>query len=142
VGDLRGPAIDLRMMSYSFVILEEQGVQCEFAIDDVYWDAGVVSAASDEIIGRRASLSPNAPNPFNAMTVIRFELSETSPYVLTVFNSAGRHVKRFAGVGTAGQNTIRWNGRDDSGAEVASGVYSYRLEARGIAESRKMTLVK
>ena len=40
VSDIRGTAMDLRMLSYAFVILEENGAACEFALDDIYWDGG------------------------------------------------------------------------------------------------------
>ena len=63
VSDIRGTAIDLRMLSYAFVILEEQGTACEFALDDIYWDGGVVSGVEDGEVasGRRLQLLPNAP---------------------------------------------------------------------------------
>ena len=47
VSDIRGTAMDLRMLSYSFVILEENGTACEFALDDIYWDAGVGTGVED-----------------------------------------------------------------------------------------------
>ncbi|MFN2370991.1 MAG: thiol oxidoreductase, partial [Candidatus Krumholzibacteriia bacterium] len=47
VADIRGTAMDLRMLSYAFVILEENGTACEFALDDIYWDAGVVAGVGD-----------------------------------------------------------------------------------------------
>jgi len=43
VSDLRGPAIDLRMLSYEFVILEENGTACQLAVDDIYWEAGSIA---------------------------------------------------------------------------------------------------
>ena len=52
VSDLRGTAIDLRMLSYEFVILEENGTACEFALDDIYWEGGTIVGVGDA--GRRA----------------------------------------------------------------------------------------
>ena len=71
VSDLRGTAIDLRMLSYAFVILEEQGIACEFALDDIYWDGGTpvaVGDPGDARAGRHAARhrcrtrSPRAPS--------------------------------------------------------------------------------
>ncbi|MBC8426236.1 glycoside hydrolase family 16 protein, partial [bacterium] len=78
VSDLRGTAIDLRMLSYSFVILEEHGAACEFALDDIYWDGGSSTGVGDHngVSGRRVNLHANAPNPFNARTELRFDLPE------------------------------------------------------------------
>jgi len=140
VADIRGIAIDLRMMGYSFVILEEQGTPCEFAIDDIWWDANLATAVEDR--PRPAQLQEAAPNPFNARTTLRFELETGSPYALTIHDAAGRVVRKFAGVGVAGRNRIQWDGRDDAGHAVASGVYSYRLDAGGEAQAKKMVLVK
>lgn len=144
VADIRGTAIDLRMLSYSFVILEENGTACEFALDDIYWDAGVVSAVGDgeATPGRKLALLPNTPNPFNAKTEIRFDLPLGGTYDIEIFDVAGRRVRTFAGVGSSGLNTVQWDGRDDGGANVGSGVYYYRLRTDGGVESRKMVLVK
>lgn len=141
IADIRGQYIDLRMMGYSFVILEEQGVPCEFAIDDIYWDANLATAV-DTPASRTSRLEAAAPNPFNARTTLAFELGIGASYQLTIHDAAGRVVRTFEGLGQAGRNAIHWNGRDDQGREVASGVYSYRLEAGGETQARKMVLVK
>ena len=141
--DIRGTAMDLRMLSYSFVILEENGTACSFALDDIYWDAGVVSGVDDgEVAGRRVRLLANVPNPFNARTDLRFELPAGGTFEVVVYDVAGRRVKTFSGVGIAGVNTLSWDGRDDSGANMSSGVYYYRLRSGDGAEVQKMVMVK
>ncbi len=144
VADLRGTAIDLRMLSYEFVILEEHGAACEFALDDIYWDGGEETAVGDEgdVSVRRPALHANVPNPFNARTEIRFELPAGGMYDLAIYDVAGRHVAGFAGVGAAGANTLLWDGCDDRGAALGSGLYYYRLETADGSASRKMMLVK
>ncbi len=143
VSDIRGTAIDLRMLSYGFVILERNGTPAEFAIDDVYWDAGAVTAVDGVASPRRVQLLPNAPNPFNARTSIRFELATGGPYELAVFDDAGRRVRTFRGLGTAGRNEIAWDGRDDTGAAVGSGVYYARVvSGDAAATGAKMVLVE
>ncbi|MBN1826994.1 MAG: family 16 glycosylhydrolase [Candidatus Eisenbacteria bacterium] len=144
VDDIRGLYMDLRMLSYSFVILEENGTACEFALDDIYWDAGIDTGVEEaEAAGVRRFLPiSNVPNPFNALTEIRFDLPSGGPYEIVIFDVAGRRVAGFRGIGNSGTNTLQWNGLDDSGRPVSSGAYFYRLEAGERRETRKMTLVK
>jgi len=142
VADIRGTAMDLRMLSYAFVILERNGVSCEFALDDIYWDAGVVAGVGEGTSPRRVNLQANVPNPFNARTEIRFELPSSGTYDLVIYDVAGRRVKGFEGVGTTGTNTIHWDGRDDAGGMSSSGVYYYHLTTAEGEASRKMVMVK
>ena len=139
VADLRGTAIDLRMLSYEFVILEENGTACEFALDDIYWEAGVVSGVDDRgaAPGTIALLS-NAPNPFIGSTELRFTLPATSPYEIGLFDPAGKRVMGFRGIGRAGANAVRWNGRDARGHIVGPGVYYYRLVSDRRSAVRKV----
>jgi beta-glucanase (GH16 family) len=143
VADIRGVAIDLRMMSYPFAILEENGAACEFALDDIYWDSGVASAVRD------GGTVPNAqfglrsmPNPFNQSAEIRFDLPSAGAYEIAIFDVAGRRVAGYRGTGNTGANVVRWDGRDALGASVGSGVYYYRLQAGGQSATRKMLLLK
>jgi hypothetical protein len=142
VADIRGTAMDLRMLSYAFVILEVNGTACEFALDDVYWDSGSVASAGEEVPGSRFAIGPNVPNPFNASTDIRFELPAGGIYELVITDVAGRRVRTFAGVGNGGLNTVHWDGRDDTGRLVSSGTYFYRLAGEDGAGTGKMMLVK
>jgi hypothetical protein len=142
VSDIRGAAIDLRMLSYSFVILEENGTPCEFALDDIYWSAGVGTAVEDIAGTNRMNLRANMPNPFNARTNIRFDLPDGGAWKISIFDVAGRQVKTFEGVGTAGMNTVMWDGRDDAGQAVASGVFYYSLDTGSGTQTRKMALIK
>ncbi len=143
VSDIRGTAIDLRMLSYAFVILEEQGTACVFALDDIYWNSGIVSGVDGEIAsGQRLQLHANAPNPFNAMTTIRFDLPAAGTYDIAVYDLAGRRVRSFRGIGAVGMNLVNWDGRDDQGANVGSGVYHYRVNSQAGSATRTMVLVK
>jgi hypothetical protein len=141
---LRGLAMDLRMLSYPFVILEEQGAACQFAIDDITWDGGTVTAVldDDQAVRPGAGLLASAPNPFNARTEIRFELPSPQAYRVEVFDVSGRRVASFRGLGTAGLNAVSWDGRDDAGRALASGTFTYRLLTGGVQQTGKMTLAK
>jgi hypothetical protein len=88
------------------------------------------------------ALLQNYPNPFNAGTVMRFDLKEESDWSLNVYNIAGQTVRTFAGHSTASQVQVAWDGADESGNAVASGMYFYRVNAKDFSATRKMTLMK
>jgi hypothetical protein len=91
----------------------------------------------------RYGLSQNYPNPFNPSTAIDYSLPAASVVELTVFNELGQRVATLVeGPQSAGPHTASWNGCDDAGATVASGVYLYRLTAGEFIQSRKMLLLK
>ncbi len=92
----------------------------------------------------RATLDQNYPNPFNPTTTIAFSVrSEGANIELGVYNVAGELVRTLtSGEVPGGQHTIAWNGRDDGGRQVSSGVYFVRLECDGQAETRKIALLK
>ena len=90
-------------------------------------------------------LDQNYPNPFNSATVIRFSLPTAADVDLAIFNLAGQRVATLAdGVRAAGSYTLRWDGRDDDGRALASGVYLYRLRTgdEQQVETRKLLLMK
>jgi hypothetical protein len=90
-----------------------------------------------------ASLEQNQPNPFNPETTIRFTIPTRDRAVLAIYDANGRLVKTLLDeVVPAGTTAIDWNGRDDSGITVTSGVYFYRLTAGKYSASRKMLLLK
>ncbi len=89
------------------------------------------------------ALHPNVPNPFNPVTEIRFDLAARGAVALCVFDVGGRQVRVLVNeTRPAGRYKISWNGLDDSGARVASGIYFYRLDAPAFSASRKMVLLK
>ena len=89
-------------------------------------------------------LEQNYPNPFNPTTTIEFSLPVAKNISLTVYNSLGQEVRSLVGEQrySAGSYAVDWDGRDNSGREVASGVYIYTLKFGNFATSRKMTLIR
>ncbi len=88
-------------------------------------------------------LLQNYPNPFNPETTISFDLPQGSPVNLSIYNVKGQLVKTLAdGEHGFGRHSYVWNGTDNSGSSVSSGLYFYRLTANGHSESRKMMLLK
>lgn len=89
------------------------------------------------------SLGQNFPNPFNPETVIPFSLATTQTVRLELFNLLGQLVSvPVDGVLPAGSHELVWNATNQSGAEVASGVYFYRLTTEQGTSSKKMLLVR
>jgi hypothetical protein len=90
-----------------------------------------------------ASVSQNSPNPFNPSTTIRFTVPEQGHVALNVYDAGGRLVRTLVdGVRASGTHDATWDGRDDNGAAVGSGVYFYRFTAGKFSESKKMVLLK
>mgnify|MGYP001149362602 CR=1 FL=1 len=89
------------------------------------------------------ALHPNSPNPFNAQTVIRFDLPEDRPVRLELYDSAGRLARVLVdGPQPAGSHAVTWDGLDADGTAVASGVYFARLQAGSFVAVRKALLVR
>lgn len=88
-------------------------------------------------------LSQNVPNPFNPTTNISFALPTTSKVNLSVYNVLGQHVKTLVDADmAAGYQTVTWDGTDNTGHSVASGVYFYKLRAADFASTKKMLMLK
>ena len=88
-------------------------------------------------------LQPNAPNPFNSQTVISWFLLRPGPVRLEVFALTGQRVAVLReGPQKAGLHRLRWDGRDDRGRPLASGVYLCRLATEDRVQTRKLTLLR
>ncbi|RKZ27773.1 hypothetical protein DRQ26_02505, partial [bacterium] len=105
--------------------------------------ANALGTEANGKLPEKFSLAANVPNPFNASTDITFALPVKSNVTLEVMDVSGRIIKTLVdGEIESGIHTIRWNGTDNTGAEVSSGVYFYRLRTDAYSETRKMMLVK
>jgi hypothetical protein len=100
--------------------------------------------AETPLLPARLALHGNVPNPFNPMTVIHYELPGSSPVGLRIYDVSGRLVRTLldSAVQHAGHHTQPWDGRDDRGRPVASGVYFYCLQAEGKVLTERMVLTK
>ncbi len=88
-------------------------------------------------------LEQNMPNPFNPKTEITFALQAAGEVSLNVFDVEGRLVRVLAeGDHTAGEHRVTWDGRDDAGRTMSSGVYFYKLSGAADSQMRKMLLLK
>lgn len=102
---------------------------------------------SANAIPTKFELEQNYPNPFNPETMISFDLPEDAKVTLQVYNMLGQIVQTLVSDKlAAGSHRIMWNGQDEHGVNVASGVYFYRIKAMGnskeFSKKMKMTLLR
>lgn len=91
----------------------------------------------------RTTLEQNHPNPFNPSTTISFYLSSAGSVSLRIYDTRGRLVRSLIDDSkTSGAQTVDWDGTNDHGETVGSGIYFYRLQAGKEVFTRKMTLLK
>ena len=107
-----------------------------------------VNNDDNKILGNRIVLY-NYPNPFNPTTTISFSLTaeHAESAEIGVYNVQGQKVKTFVtfpnrGLGTRSTHSVVWDGTDDSGEPVGSGIYFYQLKAENFMQNRKMLLLK
>jgi len=85
----------------------------------------------------------NFPNPFNPETTIRFNLPQNSHIILEVYNLLGQKIMTlFEGDKAAGNYSLKWDGKDQKGNNVASGIYFYKLVAGDFNQIKKMVLTR
>ena len=146
VEDIRGEWIDLRMLSYEFVILEVNGASCEFGLDDIYWDGGGAVSVIEDDYGKpttKYSLNNNYPNPFNPLTTISFDLPEDGFVNVSIYNVMGIHVKDLVNSQqNAGFKSIQWDATNNRGQPVSAGLYLYTIQAGNFRQTKQMVLLK
>ncbi len=110
---------------------------------------GTITGVAENEIPTDFGLSQNFPNPFNPTTTIEYALPTAANVTLRVYNMLGQEIASLVNeTRPAGFMQVVWNGRDSRGAQVASGTYLYRIEARAVdgsqvfVQNRKMILLK
>jgi hypothetical protein len=123
------------MMSYEFVIPEVSGGNCEFALDDIYWEGGITSLSEnpDPVNPEGFGLEVNYPNPFKTSTTISYQLPESEDLVLTVVDVTGRAIKKLVNTHqTAGTHLVTWSVTNEQ-----PGIYFYQLKTGEFVETKK-----
>ena len=94
-------------------------------------------------IPEKLSLEQNYPNPFNPETIISYSLPKRIHVRLRIFNTLGQEVRTLVDiVQSAGIKQVRWDGRDQAGNRLASGVYLYQIQTASFSATRKMIMLK
>ena len=97
----------------------------------------------NEPLPLRAALAQNYPNPFNPITTISFSTAVAAHAVVEIYNSLGQRVAKVLDCNvSAGETSVEFDGTTDSGRQLSTGVYYYRIAVGDFEESRKMVLVR
>ena len=111
-----------------------------------YWynDDTLIVVPGVDGIPAEFALHQNYPNPFNPVTSINFDLPEVADVKLVIYDITGRKVRTLVNESalSPGYMKINWNGRDDYGNSVSTGMYIYRLQAGDFVDVKKMTFLK
>ena len=114
--------------------------------DEQIWTVTVslVVSSEDDITMSVTKLFGNYPNPFNPETTISFSVAQTSSFVtIDIYNIKGQKVKALINDKfDAGAHQVVWDGKDNSGKPVSSGIYFYKIKASNYTSTKKMILMK
>ncbi len=106
-------------------------------------EPGTGVETTPELVPARFSLSQNYPNPFNPWTAINYSVPTRCHVTITIYNLLGHRVSTIVDeVKPAGKYTTYWDGRDQDGRALATGVYFYQIKAGHLTETKKMLLLK
>ncbi|MBN2829731.1 MAG: M6 family metalloprotease domain-containing protein [Candidatus Cloacimonetes bacterium] len=112
------------------------------AIDDCTFDQRIANDENTQP-ALKTTLNDNYPNPFNPETTISFDLAHSTQVELTVYNLLGQKVNTLVNeVRESGNHNVVWNGLNEKGKNVSSGVYFYKLQAGTYTYTKKMILLK
>ncbi len=102
-----------------------------------------VSVDEPQQLPRQFTLQQNYPNPFNPETIIRYSLPELSSVRIAIYNTLGQQVRLLRQTREpAGEYLVNWDGRNEAGERMPSGIYVYQIQAGTFTQARKMTLLQ
>jgi hypothetical protein len=130
-----------------FEMVDDKGNSItDFEVKDADIPIPVKPGGTEEAVESKPAhfnLDQNYPNPFNPETVIKFSLPQDSRVSLKVYNILGQVVNTLVDETLpAGNHSVSWNGKNERGTDVASGVYFYRIKADNYESIMKMTLLR
>jgi len=144
IGTTTDPTYTLNVntaLSYSFYVVAEYSNGESIPSNEVTFDPTDAQEADIPVLSDK--LEQNIPNPFNPSTRIDFALKEEGKVLLEVFNVKGQKVKTLVnGIKSSGNHTTIWNGKDEMGKSVSSGIYYYKMKTKSDLELKKMLLMK
>ena len=132
--NFKGVLDDIRIYNYALSLSE---------IKDLYDIVSTVSGEPDKSIPDQTLLHQNYPNPFNSQTVISFQIKTATKVNLEVFNLLGKKIQTLENeFKSAGFYSESWDGRDDKGFPVPTGIYFYRLMTANYSQTKKLLILK
>jgi hypothetical protein len=103
----------------------------------------LTSINSNSQIPREYALFQNYPNPFNPETIIEYDLPRASDVLISIYSITGAKVRNLvSGSRQAGHHFVSWNGMDENGKPLASGLYFYVIHAEQFTATKKMILLR
>jgi len=100
------------------------------------------------IVPDKSMLRQNFPNPFNPETWIPYQLKDSGKVVISIYDASGRVIRKFdlgyqpAGIYSTSPRAVHWDGRNNAGEQVTSGLYFYTLKTKSFTQTRRMLLLK
>jgi hypothetical protein len=132
----------MTVSSDNHILLEIEDSQSK---QTLFYDLGTCNTSSSVVSSDAPSsygLKQNFPNPFNPSTTIGYTLSEAGPVKLNIYDISGKLVRTINESASAGSHHYIWNGLNDNGDKLSSGMYIYQLETKSFKESKKMLMLK
>jgi hypothetical protein len=157
VANYLGPAIDRNFTRWptlgtyvwpNYYVFDTYEEEIEYlkswTAERLQWmDQEMLSTADVSFTPKEYRLYDAFPNPFNPTTTLRYDLPKNSMVTITIYDMLGNRVKTLAnGIQEAGNTSIIWNGRDDDGELVSTGVYIYKIQSGIFSQTKKMVLLK
>lgn len=128
---------------FSVVVIVNQFNQTPQVTARMLSDWGAVSNDDNLATPVSTQLLGNYPNPFNPSTTIEFFTAKAEPVQITIYNQKGQIVKNFDMQTPAkGVHNVNWDGKDNAGMNVSSGMYYFRLKSGSYSSTKKMVLMK
>lgn len=122
---------------------QSTGGQMKYLALDVAFNVPQVENITNDAFAQITMLSQNYPNPFNPTTTISYNVAKRGKVELNIYNVKGQLVKTLVNSEqNVGLHDISWNGRNNLGKQVSSGIYLYKIENCGKSEVKKMILMK
>ncbi|MCB9513079.1 MAG: T9SS type A sorting domain-containing protein [Candidatus Latescibacteria bacterium] len=137
------PVYRVVYLGFGFEAIDNAADRAQLMQKSVLWLQRDLTDTPDGPVPVALRLDQNQPNPFNPKTVIRYALPSAGDANLSVYDASGRHLRVLIdGPQAAGQNEVVWDGKDDAGNTLPSGVYFYSLRSAEAQQTRKMLLLK
>ncbi len=106
-------------------------------------DSDTTAVYQRHFLKSKVELKPNYPNPFNPITKIEYYLEEPQKIRLDIYNIRGKRVKNLIdGLQDSGEHSVEWNGTDNWGTKVGSGLYYYQIRTKNGILTQKMVFIK
>jgi hypothetical protein len=145
VSQFDSTAVDLKIF-----LADRRGNTSEWTLEPAFAIGDFVTPVEDSDsdspkpgVPVRYALYANYPNPFNPHTIIQYDLPENTKVTLEIYNVLGQKVRTLVDAHqAAGSQAITWNGQNDSGQMVDSGIYFYRIKTLKFQQSRKMAIIR